>query len=59
MGEACGYIDYKLELAGENRATMFELDQKKNTLTLKPDDRHMDNTYTDVLLSFFYTQFPD
>ena len=59
MGSICGgIIDYKLVYEAEDRSSFLELDQRSDTLSLKPGALDVPGTYTDILLSFFYTQFP-
>ena len=59
MEPVCGGIEYALAFETEDRSKLFELDTEEGLLTLAPSAIAIAGVYDDIVLRFYYAQFPD
>ena len=59
MEPVCGEIEYALAFETEDRSKLFELDTEEGLLTLAPNANATAGVYDDIVLRFYYAEFPD
>ena len=59
MEPVCGEIVYALAFETEDRSKLFELDTEEGLLTLAPSATATAGVYDDIVLRFYYAEFPN
>ena len=59
MEPVCGEIEYVLAFEAEDRSDLFELDTEEGLLTLAPSATATAGVYDDIVLRFYYAEFPN
>ena len=59
MEAVCGEMKYELVFELEDRSSLLELDTDEDLLTLSPSASALPGEYDDIVLRFYYVQYPD